>query len=137
MSLLDAPAQQVSANAEFVVTGNQPQVLRADAQQRDRLGNRHVNLLGGIDGSGLVMPVSLAGARASRAMARPIRLADEPPPVRLPTNPPAPDRLRQPAHHHALQRDRRRRRAPRGHVLVEHAGQQVSGGAIGSPEPRT
>ena len=32
------------------------------------------------------MPVSFAGARASRAIARAIRLADEPPPVRLPTN---------------------------------------------------
>ena len=35
-------------------------------------------------------PDSLAGSRASRAIARPIRLAMEPPPHRLPLNPSQP-----------------------------------------------
>src|SRR2546427_12648208 len=69
-------------------------------------------------------PRSLAGVRASRAMARAIRLAEEPPPVRLPRKLPQP--IACASHSTTVRSIVTAAGAERhAHILVEYAGEQV------------
>ena len=80
------PAGARRPRPAVVASGQQAKVVAAQAQQADGLPDRHVHL-GGRVHDAVVNPVSLAGAMASRAIARPIRFASDPPLVTVPPNP--------------------------------------------------
>jgi hypothetical protein len=111
--------ERADVDPKVLAHRDQPQVRASDAQHRDRPGDRHVDFLRGVDdarpGSVFVCRSPRLARHRQRHQVRQGRPAGKEAVETL-----APHRLGEPAHRRTLDRDRSRRRAPRGHVLVEH-----------------
>ena len=120
----DGRAQRLGVEAIVVARLDEREALAAESEQRHRLPDRHVRFARGVHD---------AGARA-RFVRRQARLAGhrEPHQIRhraaatqAPGEAVAAERAAETLHQVPLDRHGRRRRAPGGHVLIEHAREQI------------
>ncbi len=108
----------------LIVASDQAQVVIAQAEQRDGLRDRHVNLLGGVDRAGPRAALICRKPRFARHRQR-HQIRRRSSARQAADKSCAADGLRQPADDYMLDGRRRRTRTPRRGVLIEHAGQQI------------